>query len=104
MKRIITLIFGSFVAGSAFSLQPPIDYTKGWTNFGDIDLAKSYQEGVEVRKAREERKDRKKHEKAMQELERLDLEDKQAVINFAKKYPKEIDSLKTVIELNKQLQ
>ncbi len=108
MKRISIFILGCFVAGSAYSVTPvnnaPLDYSSAVIDFNKLDLAKSYQDGVNIRKAREEKKAYKKHLAAMKELEQLDLTDQQAVMNFAKSYPNEIDSLKELLDLQKQLQ
>lgn len=70
----------------------------------DFDsLSSSFKEGQNIREAWDKRKARKKHEKAMQELSSLNLKDNNAVISFAKKYPNEIDKLKEVLLLQKQL-
>lgn len=108
MKRMAILIIGCFIAGSAYSVMPvnnaPLDYSRAVIDFNKLDLAKSYQDGVNMRKAREEKKTYKKHLKAMQELEKLDLQDKQAIMSFAKIYPEEVDSLKELLDLQQQLQ
>lgn len=67
------------------------------------DWGKNFAEGQEMRKARDARKARKKHEKAMQEMNSLDLNDNNAVIEFAKKYPDSVDSLKSMLQLQRQL-
>ena len=64
---------------------------------------KNFAEGQEMRKARDARKARKKHEKAMQEMSSLDLNDNSAVMEFAKKYPDSVDSLKSMLQLQRQL-
>ena len=66
-------------------------------------LSNSFAEGQNIRKAWDARKARKKNEQAMQEMSSLDLNDNNAVMNFAKKYPDSIDSLKSVLQLHKQL-
>ena len=63
----------------------------------------SFAEGQNIRKAWDARKARKQHDKAMLEMSNLDLSDNNAVMNFAKKYPDSIDSLKSVLQLHKQL-
>lgn len=63
----------------------------------------SFAEGQNIRKAWDARKARKKREQAMKELGTLDLNDNNAVISFAKKYPDSIDSLKDMLQLQKQL-
>lgn len=63
----------------------------------------SFAEGQNIRKAWDARKARKKHEQAMKELGMLDLNDNNAVMSFAKKYPDSIDSLKDMLQLQKQL-
>lgn len=67
------------------------------------DWGKNFAEGQEMRKARDARKARKKHEKAMQEMSSLDLNDNSAVMEFAKKYPDSVDSLKSMLQLQRQL-
>ena len=107
MKRISVLILGFFVAGSAYSWVSHSDLPYQNASNAVIDLSKigeSYQDGVNIRKAREEKKAHKKHLKAMKELEQLDLADKQAIMSFAKSYPEEVDRLKVVLELQQQLQ
>ena len=66
-------------------------------------LSSSFEEGQKIRSAWDKRKARKKHEQAMQELSILNLKDNDAVMNFAKKYPNEIDKLKELSLLQKQL-
>ena len=68
------------------------------SNWGD-----SFAEGQNIRKAWDARKARKKHEQAMQEMGSLNLNDNNAVMEFAKKYPDSIDSLKDMLQLHKQL-
>ena len=63
----------------------------------------SFAEGQNMRKAWDARKARKQHNKAMQEMSSLDLNDNNAVMEFAKKYPDSIDSLKNMLQLHKQL-
>lgn len=63
----------------------------------------SFAEGQNIRKAWDARKARKKREQAMKELGTLDLNDNNAVMSFAKKYPDSIDSLKEMLQLQKQL-
>ena len=63
----------------------------------------SFAEGQNMRKAWDARKARKKHEKAMQEMSSLDLSDNHAVMEFAKKYPDSVDSLKSMLQLQRQL-
>ena len=63
----------------------------------------SFAEGQNMRKAWDARKARKKHDQAMQELGVLDLNDNNAVMSFAKKYPDSIDNLKDMLQLQKQL-
>ena len=63
----------------------------------------SFAEVQNIRKAWDARKARKQHDKAMLEMSNLDLSDNNAVMNFAKKYPDSIDSLKSVLQLHKQL-
>lgn len=63
----------------------------------------SFAEGQNIRKAWNTRKARKKHEQAMQEMSSLNLNDNNAVMEFAKKYPDSIDSLKEMLQLQKQL-
>ena len=63
----------------------------------------SFAEGQNIRKAWDARKARKKHEKAMQEMSSLDLSDNHAVMEFAKKYPDSVDSLKSMLQLQRQL-
>lgn len=75
-------------------LVKPLDLS----NLGD-----SFAEGQNIRKAWDARKARKKHDQAMQELGTLDLNDNNAVMEFAKKYPDSIDSLKNMLQLQKQL-
>lgn len=67
----------------------------GWGN--------DFAEGQSIKKAWNARKERKMHEKAMQELGSLDLSDSNAVMDFARKYPQDIDSLNSVIELKQHL-
>lgn len=67
------------------------------------DWGKSFKEGQDIRKAWDARKARKQHNKAMQEMSSLDLNDNNAVMEFAKKYPDSIDSLKNMLQLHKQL-
>lgn len=67
------------------------------------NLGNSFAEGQNIRKAWDARKARKKHEQAMQEMNSLDLNDNNAVMEFAKKYPDSIDSLKSVLQLHRQL-
>lgn len=67
------------------------------------DWGKSFKEGQDIRKAWDARKARKQHDKAMQEMSSLDLNDNNAVMEFAKKYPDSIDSLKSMLQLHKQL-
>ncbi len=63
----------------------------------------SFAEGQNIRKAWDARKARKKHAQAMQEMSILDLNDNNAVMEFAKKYPDSVDSLKSMLQLHKQL-
>lgn len=63
----------------------------------------SFAEGQNIRKAWDARKARKRHEQAMQEMSSLNLNDNNAVIEFAKKYPDSIDSLKDMLQLQIQL-
>lgn len=63
----------------------------------------SFAEGQNIRKAWDARKARKKNEQAMQEMSSLNLNDNNAVIEFAKKYPDSIDSLKDMMQLHRQL-
>nr|QJS05283.1 hypothetical protein [Psychrobacter sp.] len=63
----------------------------------------SFAEGQNIRKAWDARKARKKHEQAMQEMSSLNLNDNNAVMEFAKKYPDSIDSLKNMLQLQRQL-
>ncbi|MGP5347434.1 hypothetical protein ACTXLJ_12335 [Psychrobacter celer] len=67
------------------------------------NLGSSFTEGQNMRKAWDARKARKKHDQAMQELGVLDLNDNNAVMSFAKKYPDSIDNLKDMLQLQKQL-
>ena len=67
------------------------------------ELSNSFENGQNIRKAWDARKARKKHEQSMLELSSLDLNDNSAVMEFAKKYPDSIDSLKDVLQLHKQL-
>ncbi|MGP5103614.1 hypothetical protein ACTXJH_06570 [Psychrobacter celer] len=67
------------------------------------NLGDSFAEGQNIRKAWDARKARKQHKKAMQELSSLDLNDNNAVMEFAKKYPDSIDNLKSMLQLHKQL-
>ncbi|MCG3808952.1 hypothetical protein I3252_05565 [Psychrobacter sp. Ps4] len=70
----------------------------------DVDrLSNSFAEGQNIRKAWDARKARKQHDKAMQEMSSLDLNDNNAVMEFAKKYPDSIDSLKSMLQLHTQL-
>lgn len=70
----------------------------------DLDnLGNSFTEGQNIRKAWDARKARKKHEQAMQEMSGLDLNDNNAVMEFAKKYPDSVDSLKSMLQLQRQL-
>lgn len=69
--------------------------TSNWGN----DVA----EGQSIRKAWDARKARKKHEQAMQEMSGLNLNDNNAVMEFAKKYPDSVDSLKSMLQLQRQL-
>ena len=66
-------------------------------------LSSSFEEGQHIRSAWDKRKARKKHEQAMQELSILNLKDNDAVMTFARKYPNEIDKLKELSLLQKQL-
>ena len=66
-------------------------------------LSSNFAEGQNIRKAWDARKARKKHEKAMQEMSSLDLSDNHAVMEFAKKYPDSVDSLKSMLQLQRQL-
>lgn len=75
-------------------IQPAIDIDK---------LGQSYEQGRSIKRAWEERKARKKHDKAMEDLAKLDLSDSQAVIDFAKKYPEEVDSLKAILNIYKNI-
>lgn len=68
------------------------------SNWGD-----SFAEGQNIRKAWDARKARKKHAQAMQEMNSLDLNDNSAVMEFAKKYPDSVDSLKSMLQLQRQL-
>lgn len=63
----------------------------------------SFAEGQNIRKAWDARKARKKNEQAMQEMSSLNLNDNNAVMEFAKKYPDSIDSLKDMMQLQRQL-
>ena len=63
----------------------------------------SFAEGQNIRKAWDARKARKRHAQAMQEMSSLDLNDNNAVMEFAKKYPDSIDSLKSMLQLHRQL-
>lgn len=74
--------------------QAVID-TSNWGN--------DFAEGQSIRKAWDARKARKKHEQAMQEMSSLDLNDNNAVMEFAKKYPDSVDSLKSMLRLQRQL-
>lgn len=74
--------------------QAVID-TSNWSN--------DFAEGQNIRKAWDARKARKKHAQAMQEMSSLDLNDNNAVMEFAKKYPDSIDSLKSMLQLQRQL-
>lgn len=74
--------------------QAVID-TSNWGN--------SFAEGQNIRKAWDARKARKKHAQAMQEMNSLDLNDNSAVMEFAKKYPDSVDSLKSMLQLQRQL-
>lgn len=67
------------------------------------NLGNSFAEGQNIRKAWDARKARKKHEQAMQEMGGLDLNDNNAVMEFAKKYPDSVDSLKSMLQLQRQL-
>ncbi|WP_296193632.1 MULTISPECIES: hypothetical protein [unclassified Psychrobacter] len=74
--------------------QAVID-TSNWGN--------DFAEGQNIRKAWDARKARKKHAQAMQEMNSLDLSDNNAVMEFAKKYPDSVDSLKSMLQLQRQL-
>lgn len=74
--------------------QAVID-TSNWGN--------DFSEGQNIRKAWDARKARKKHAQAMQEMSSLNLNDNNAVMEFAKKYPDSIDSLKSMLQLQRQL-
>jgi len=63
----------------------------------------SFAEGQNIRKAWDARKARKKHAQAMQEMSSLDLNDNNAVMEFAKKYPDSINELQNMLQLHKQL-
>ena len=63
----------------------------------------SFAEGQNIRKAWDARKAKKKHEQAMQEMSSLNLNDNDAVMEFAKKYPDSVDSLKSMLQLQRQL-
>lgn len=63
----------------------------------------SFAEGQNMRKAWDARKARKKHAQAMQEMSSLNLNDNNAVMEFAKKYPDSVDSLKSMLQLQRQL-
>lgn len=67
------------------------------------NLGDSFAEGQNIRKAWDARKARKKHAQAMQEMGSLDLNDNNAVMEFAKKYPDSVDSLKSMLQLQRQL-
>lgn len=67
------------------------------------NLGDSFAEGQNIRKAWDARKARKKHAQAMQEMSSLDLNDNNAVMEFAKKYPDSVDSLKSMLQLQRQL-
>ena len=66
-------------------------------------LSSNFAEGQNIRKAWDARKARKNNEQAMKELGTLDLNDNNAVMSFAKKYPDSIDNLKDMLQLQKQL-
>ena len=66
-------------------------------------LSSSFEEGQNIRRAWDKRKAQKKYEQAMQELSSLNLKDNNAVTNFAKKYPNEIDKLKELFLLQEQI-
>lgn len=63
----------------------------------------SFAEGQNMRKAWDARKARKKHAQAMQEMSSLNLNDNNAVMEFAKKYPDSINELQNMLQLHKQL-
>lgn len=67
------------------------------------NLGSNFTEGQNMRKAWDARRARKKHEQAMQEMSSLDLSDNNAVMNFAKKYPDSVDSLNSMLQLQRQL-
>ena len=75
--------------------QKAVIDTSNWGN--------DFAEGQNMRKAWDARKARKKHEKAMQEMNSLNLNDNNAVMEFAKKYPDSVDSLKSMLQLQRQL-
>lgn len=67
------------------------------------ELSGSFEQGRNIRKSWEERKARRKHKQAMQELRNLNLDDNDAVMDFIKKYPDEVDTLKEVLIIQRSI-
>ena len=113
MRKLIVFLLSFFFVTFAYSerydiylyeqAKPNNAPLMGNTAIDFDSLSSNFEEGQNIRKAWDKRKARKKHENAMQELSNLNLKDNNALISFAKKYPNEIDELKEVLLLQKQL-
>ncbi|MFK4001843.1 MULTISPECIES: hypothetical protein [Psychrobacter] len=116
MKKLIVITLGCSLAILSHAQRYDVYvHDQSWQRHNDAppratdavidtsDWSKSFKEGQDIRKAWDARKARKQHEKAMQEMSSLNLNDNDAVMEFAKKYPDSIDSLKSMLQLHKQL-
>lgn len=114
MQKLVIALFCSSLAMAAHAQRHDVyihDQTWQQPNNAPLqvkpldlsNLGDSFAEGQNMRKAWDARKARKKHDQAMQELGVLDLNDNNAVMSFAKKYPDSIDNLKDMLQLQRQL-
>ena len=114
-KLIIFLVVAGFSVLSHAERYDVYVHNQSWVQPNDAPLrvaevvidpsgwGDSLAEGQNIRKAWDARKARKKHEKVMREMSNLNLNDNNALMEFAKKYPDSLDSLKNILQLQKQL-
>ena len=116
MRKITVFLVASCFAAVAHAERYDVYvHDQSWMQHNDAPLrasqavidpsgwGDSFAEGQNMRKAWDARKTRKKHAQAMQEMSSLDLNDNSAVMEFAKKYPDSVESLKSMLQLHKQL-
>ncbi len=116
MGRFIIVVLGCSIAMLSHAQRYDVYiHDQSWVQPNDAPLrasqavidpsgwGDSFAEGQNIRKAWDARKAKKKHEQAMQEMSSLNLNDNDAVMEFAKKYPDSVDSLKSMLQLQRQL-